>query len=63
MEESTMKNSLNGSWVLTAALLVSLAGCANTRTHESTGGSIDEVATTTKVMAEMVADKQMCSPY
>jgi len=63
MEESTMKNSLNRSWVLMAALLIGLAGCAGTRTQESANGFIDDAATTTKIMAEMIADKEMCSPY
>ena len=58
-----MKNSLNNRWTLMAALLIGLSGCAGTRTQESTGNHIDDVATTTKVMAEMVADKEMCSPY
>lgn len=54
-----MKNLLNGSWVWMAVLLIGLAGCAGTRTQESTGEYIDDASITTKVKSEMVADKEV----
>jgi osmotically-inducible protein OsmY len=34
-------------------LIISFMGCAATRTHESTGGYVDDTAITTKVKAEI----------
>jgi osmotically-inducible protein OsmY len=38
------------------ALIVALAGCASTRTKESTGEYVDDSAITAKVKADLVAD-------
>ncbi len=54
-----MKNLLNRSWVGMAVLLIGLAGCAGTRTQDSTGEYIDDASITTKVKSEMVADKEV----
>ncbi len=54
-----MKYLLNGSWVWSAVLLIGLAGCAGTRTQDSTGEYIDDAAITTKVKSEMIADKEV----
>jgi hyperosmotically inducible protein len=54
-----MKNLLNRSWVWMAVLLIGLAGCAGTRTQDSTGEYIDDASITTKVKSGMVADKEV----
>lgn len=38
------------------ALIVAFAGCAATRTRESTGGYVDDSVITTKVKSDLVAD-------
>ena len=40
-------------------LAIGMAGCAGTRTSESTGEYVDDAAITTKVKAALVADKQV----
>ncbi len=42
-----------------AVFLAGLAGCAATRTQDSTGEYIDDASITTKVKSEMVADKDV----
>ncbi len=54
-----MKHSSNKSWIWIAVFLSSLAGCAATRTQDSTGEYIDDASITTKVKSEMVADKDV----
>jgi len=54
-----MKFLLNRSWVWMAVLLIGLAGCAGTRTQESTGEYIDDASITTKVKSVMVADTEV----
>jgi hyperosmotically inducible periplasmic protein len=54
-----MKHLLNRNWIMIAALLFGLAGCAATNTHESTGEYIDDASITTKVKSAMVADKDV----
>ncbi len=44
------------SWLILIALFVGLAGCAETRTHESTGEYVDDSAITTRVKTAFVAD-------
>lgn len=44
------------SWLILIALFVGLAGCAETRTHESTGEYVDDSAITTRVKTALVAD-------
>ncbi len=50
-----MKNAFKGSWLLTGALLVVLAGCASSGTGQKTGAYIDDSWITTKVKSEMIA--------
>ena len=52
-----MKNAFRGSWVLVAALMLGLAGCANT--GEKTGAYVDDSWITSKVKSEMIADKSV----
>lgn len=40
-------------------LAIGMAGCAGTRTSESTGEYVDDAAITTKVKAALLADKQV----
>jgi len=54
-----MKFLLNRSWVWMAVLLIGLAGCAGTRTQDSTGEYIDDASITTKVKSVMVADTEV----
>ena len=42
-----------------AVLLIGLAGCAGTRTQDSTGEYIDDASITTKVKSVMVADTEV----
>ena len=42
--------------IMPALLAVALAGCAGTRTQESTGELIDDTVITTKVKAELLND-------
>jgi osmotically-inducible protein OsmY len=43
-------------YVICIAVIVALAGCAGTRTKESTGEYVDDSAITAKVKADLVAD-------
>jgi osmotically-inducible protein OsmY len=43
-------------YLVCITLIMAFAGCAATRTRESTGGYIDDSAITAKVKAELVAD-------
>ena len=54
-----MKILFNRSWVWMAVLLIGLAGCAGTRTQDSTGEYIDDASITTKVKSVMVADSEV----
>lgn len=45
------------SWLIMAALLFALAGCAGTSTQESTGEYIDDSVITTKVKSAFASDK------
>jgi len=54
-----MKKLLNKNWIWMAVLVTGLAGCASTRTHDSTGQYIDDASITTKVKSDMVADKEI----
>lgn len=40
-------------------LAISFMGCASTRTHESTGGYVDDSAITTKVKAAIFGDSEL----
>jgi osmotically-inducible protein OsmY len=42
-------------------LATSLMACASTRTHESTGGYVDDTAITTKVKAEILGESSLKS--
>jgi hyperosmotically inducible protein len=52
-----MKNAFGGSWVLMGALMLGMAGCANT--GEKTGAYVDDAWITSKVKSEMIANKQV----
>lgn len=43
-------------YILCGALILALAGCAGTRTKESTGEYFDDSAITAKIKTELVAD-------
>ena len=43
------------------ALVTLFMGCAATRTHESTGGYVDDTAITTKVKAEILGESSLKS--
>lgn len=51
---SQMRNVMK--YLVCFTLILAFAGCAATRTKESTGGYIDDSAITTKVKAELVGD-------
>lgn len=51
---SQMRNVMK--YLVSITLILAFAGCAGTRTKESTGGYIDDSAITTKVKAELVED-------
>jgi osmotically-inducible protein OsmY len=40
-------------------LVISFMGCASTRTHESTGGYVDDTAITTKVKTAIFTDSEL----
>jgi osmotically-inducible protein OsmY len=48
-----MKNAFNPNWLVLGALLLGLAGCANT--GEKTGAYVDDSWITTKVKSDMAA--------
>ncbi len=48
---------MNKIWVLMAALLMGVVGCAGTQTQPSTGQYIDDASITTKVKSGMAVDK------
>jgi osmotically-inducible protein OsmY len=52
-----MTNLFRGSWVLAGALILGLAGCANS--GEKTGAYVDDSWITTKVKSEMVANNDV----
>jgi osmotically-inducible protein OsmY len=52
-----MTNPFRGSWVLAGALILGLAGCANS--GEKTGAYVDDSWITTKVKSEMVANNDV----
>jgi len=52
-----MRNPFRGSWVLAGALILGLAGCANS--GEKTGAYVDDSWITTKVKSEMVANNDV----
>lgn len=54
-----MNNSLNKSLVWITVMLLVLAGCAGTRTKDSTGEYVDDTAITAKVKAALLADKEV----
>lgn len=54
-----MNRSRTGNWILIAALLTGLAGCAGSPTQESTGEYIDDSVITTRVKSAMVSDKEV----
>lgn len=54
-----MKNAFRGMWVLIAALMLGLAGCANS--GEKTGTYVDDSWITTKVKSDLVANKDISS--
>lgn len=54
-----MNNSLNKSLVWITVMLLVLAGCAGTRTKDSTGEYVDDTAITAKVKAVLLADKEV----
>ena len=54
-----MKNSLNKSLAWTTVMLLLLAGCAGSRTQQSTGEYVDDAAITTKVKSTLLADKEV----
>ena len=49
-----MKNIMK--YLMCITLIVAFAGCAASRTKESTGGYVDDSVITTKVKADLVAD-------
>jgi osmotically-inducible protein OsmY len=49
-----MKNVMK--YLMCITLILAFAGCAGTRTKESTGGYVDDSVITTKVKADLVAD-------
>jgi osmotically-inducible protein OsmY len=56
-----MKNAFRTSWVLVGVLMLSLAGCANTR--EKTGTYVDDSWITTKVKSGLLAAKDVSSTH
>ncbi len=57
-----MMKHFSRTTVLVAVLgLAAVAGCASTRTHESTGQYVDDSAITTKVKAAILADDTLKS--
>ena len=54
-----MNNVRTRSWMVVAALLAGLAGCAGSASKESTGEYIDDSAITTRIKSAMVADKEV----
>lgn len=52
-----MKNVFKGSLLLTGALLLGLAGCANT--GQKSGTYMDDSVITSKVKTEMTTDKEV----
>lgn len=58
-----MKQLLNRRGAGMAVLLITLAGCAGTRTQDSTGEYIDDASITTKVKSEMIADEHVSAAH
>jgi osmotically-inducible protein OsmY len=56
-----MKSVLRGSWVVVGALILGLAGCANT--GEKSGTYMDDSWITTKVKSDMLAAKDLSSTH
>jgi hyperosmotically inducible protein len=56
-----MKNAFRGSWVVLGALILGLAGCANT--GEKSGTYMDDSWITTKVKSDMLAAKDLSSTH
>ncbi len=56
-----MKNFSRTTVFVAALGLAAVAGCASTRTHESTGQYVDDTAITTKVKAAILADDSLKS--
>jgi osmotically-inducible protein OsmY len=54
-----MKNAFSASWIVVAALVLGLAGCASSGTGQKTGEYVDDAWITTKVKSEMVADSEV----
>ncbi len=54
-----MKKSLTSSWLLVAAVLLGLNGCAGNARQESTGEFIDDSVITAKVKSAFVEDKDV----
>jgi len=52
-----MKIAFNTNWLVLGALLLGLAGCANT--GEKTGAYVDDSWITTKVKSDMVANNDV----
>lgn len=52
-----MNNAFKGSLALVGALILGLAGCANT--GEKTGAYVDDSYITSKVKSEMIASNQV----
>lgn len=54
-----MNNTHPGNWLVIAALLTALGGCAGSPDQESTGEYIDDSVITTRVRSAMIADKEV----
>ena len=54
-----MRNAFRGSWMVVAALILGLAGCANT--GEKSGTYVDDSWITTKVKSDLLAAKDLRS--
>jgi hyperosmotically inducible protein len=56
-----MQNAFRGSWMVVVALILGLAGCANT--GETSGTYMDDSWITTKVKADLLAAKDLRSTH
>jgi osmotically-inducible protein OsmY len=51
-----MNNVFRASWLLLAALMLGLAGCASSGTGQKTGEYVDDSWITTKVKSQLIAE-------
>ena len=57
--EQIMKKSFITPWLLAAAVLLGLGGCAGSAQKESTGEFVDDTVITAKVKSAFVEDKEV----